>query len=462
MRARPGPGAAFALLVAMAAILPSGCAREARPNVLLISLDTLRADRLSTWGYERDTSPFLTELASRGTRFANASVNAQGTAPSHTTILSGLYQQTHDVGMDRRMDARFVRISPEVRMIQEHLRGAGYATVGVTDGGWLIASIGFERGFDAFSDRGGGIHSGTRRMLEMIDALPDDRPVFAFYHTDEIHSPYATPEPDASRYGRYESTFDPTSERLKAVNRGELELDDSDRRWIESAYDAGIRYTDERLRVFFDELEARGFLDDAIIVITSDHGEELGDRGRYLHNGYHHRELMHVPLLFIGDGIPEGVVDDRLASSIDITPTLLALTGFEVPPDLPGQVLFGADAAWEDRSVLAQTNTRRWALRTRRWKLLVNEFPRWQSTLLYDLENDPLERVDVADRHPDVVARLERELAERRAALPRRAATGGREIRLDDEQQARLRALGYLDEAGDEAGDAASEEATPR
>ena len=165
---------------------------ERPPNILFISIDALRADRLEAYGYDRPTSPFLAELGREGLVFENAFVNTHGTTPSHTTMLSGLYQEQHGVGLDPAEAGGVVeRPHPRpVELLPEILRAHGYSTVGVTDGGNAGEAFGFARGFDRFDDRGGGIEKGARRVLRMVGEAGAKAPLFVFLHTYEVHSPY--------------------------------------------------------------------------------------------------------------------------------------------------------------------------------------------------------------------------------------------------------------------------------
>lgn len=181
----------------LACVMVSGCGTEksvTAPNVLLISLDACRADHLGSYGYSRDTSPFLDQIAVEGLRFEWAFVNTHGTPSSHTTILSSLYQETHRVQLNDLKTLAHFRIPDEVRLLQEHFRDAGYRTIGVTGGGWMSAGFGYSRGFDFFDDRATTIEGGARRIVEQaLQGANEGRPLFAFLHTYEIHSPYEPP-----------------------------------------------------------------------------------------------------------------------------------------------------------------------------------------------------------------------------------------------------------------------------
>jgi arylsulfatase A-like enzyme len=338
-RSRPAP-TALALLALLAA--GAGCARETPRHVLLISIDALRADRLGAYGYAQPTSPFLDRLAVRGRVFEHAIVNTHGTTASHTTILSGLYQETHGVMLDGARGGVAVRQIPEeVPLLQETLRAHGWATLGVTDGGNAGRRFGFARGFDRFDDRGGGVEAVTERLAGWIagalEARPDG-PVFAFLHTYQVHSPYAPPRRYRERFGVPAEAPNAGSRFLLRHARSARSLEPAVLRRISGLYDAEIRYTDDTLGAFFARLEALGFLERALVVVTADHGEEMGEHGGLLHRDLLYDELLRVPLILAGEGVEAGR-DRSLAGSVDVAPTVLAWAGVAPPRPLEGLAL---------------------------------------------------------------------------------------------------------------------------
>jgi arylsulfatase A-like enzyme len=183
-----------------------------KPNILLISLDALRADHLSSHGYHRRTTPFLNKLAAQGTRFSYATVNTHGTPPSHTTMFASLYQETHRVGMEALShDDNAPLIPTEIELLPEILQRDGWTTIGVTGGAWMSAAYGFSRGFDRFSDQTEDASEGAALLVGAITReLASGRPVFAFFHTYEIHSPYRPPEAYVDLVGELTSSIRPT------------------------------------------------------------------------------------------------------------------------------------------------------------------------------------------------------------------------------------------------------------
>ena len=416
------------------------------PNVLLISLDTLRADHLSSQGYHRLTTPFLDELAAEGTRFSHASVNTHGTPSSHTTMLSSLYQETHRVWAERGSGDRAAPSIPdEIALLQEIFGEAGWTTAAATAGGWMSASYGFSRGFDFFSDDGREADQGTALFIETLgDALETGRPVFALFHTYQVHSPYLPPPGYGELFGTYTSEIKPTWVALRPLSHTATKnLDEADFDFLVSQYDGEIRFLDDQLRALFSRLEAMGFLDNSVVLVTADHGEEFGEHGGLLHRGTLYDELVRVPMILWGRGVAHGVVDPTLVSIIDIAPTLLAAAGIEIPAAMEGRNILETESAdWSGQRIFAQYRDETYSVRTPRFKLIRSRGGR---LLLFNLEADPSERRDLSAQRPEFAAELNAELEAWRLARPRIGGDGASTTELDPATEERLRALGYLD-----------------
>ena len=397
---RPVP--ARLAVVAALGLVACSTGEKPPPNLLLVSIDALRPDRLEAYGYDRPTSPFLAELAARGVVFENAFCNTHGTTQSHTTILSGLYQEQHGVGMASSGSGIAAnRIPDAVALLPEILREHGYSTIGVTDRGNAAGSFGFSRGFDRFDDRGGGIVKVARRALRFVEeALPEKKPIFVFLHTYEVHSPYRPPPEVRAMLGVPDDTPEASSEWLLERIGDAASLPPGALDALSQLYDAEIRHTDDELRALFADLDARGFFENAVVLVTSDHGEEFGEHGGLLHRGLLYDELLRVPLLLEGTGIAPASVEEPV-SSIDIAPTLLAAAGVPAPESMEGRSLL----ADRRRSVVvSQYSRERYAIRTAEWKLIREEAT--GAIELYHPETDPAERENVAERNSEVVATL--------------------------------------------------------
>jgi arylsulfatase A-like enzyme len=210
-----------------------------------------------------------------------------------------------------------------------------------------------------------------------------------------------------------------------------------------SQYDGEIRFLDDQLRLLFARLDALGFLDNAVVLITADHGEEFGDHGGVLHRGTLFDELVRVPFTLWGSGVPAGVVDPTLVSTVDIPPTLLAAAGIEPPKLMEGRDVLGSRPAdWSGQRIFAQYRNLLYSIRTPRHKLIRGRGGR---LLLFDLVADPRERRNLAGDRPTLASELDAELEAWRLGRSQLSDAAVSATELDPATEERLRTLGYLD-----------------
>jgi len=494
---RPARGTAFAtgaaLLLSLSPVLlsltPAGCGRGEhpapeltlprwpervtspapaptadRPNLILVSLDTLRADHLSAYGDDRDTSPSFDRFARQSTLFENALSQAPKTSPSHMTLMTGLYPEAHRV--ENRFAGRVEwsgQLSPDLPTLAEILKASGYRTLARTGGGNMQGDLGFDRGFDSYESPDLSAERLFRSALAEVQALAArSEPFFVFLHTYEIHSPYLPPPAYRDRYAdpAYGGAISSDPEVLREGSDGYSNLhrnfwmrvdrdSPADRRRLVDLYDASIRYVDDELGRFLAGVGRMGAADRTVVVILSDHGEEFGEHGEFEHDALW-RELLHVPLLIhVPEELRSGWAHRRIPESVglvDVLPTLLELLSIPVPDHVQGRSLVAL--------VETGTPTRPWnfaqyrhcgetALRAGGWKLLRDA----EGAHLYDVTVDPEERVDLAASREDVrslaMEHIDRVLAVSRAfwSLARNASP----VDLDDHARARLEALGYVE-----------------
>jgi arylsulfatase A-like enzyme len=408
----------------------------------LISLDTLRADHLGLYGYSRATSPFLDELSSQGTLFQRAYTNTHGTPPSHASMFTGLYQETHRVSFKpRAAKERDDSLPDELVTLAEVLLANGYATVGVTGGGYMSSDFNFQQGFETFLDKPKAIDAAAHVFVDELRKLKesdDRRPVFAFFHTYEIHAPYAPPQALRTRFGEFDSEFEPTIENLVPLQDDASALSKDDILQIEALYDAGILHTDRVLRILFDSLGEIGFLENTTVLIVSDHGEEFREHGGLLHRVSLYEELVKVPLIILGKGAKAGAVRTELVSLIDVAPNIYELTRVESPSELPGRSLLGRGRGPDQ--VFMQYTDLQYATISDDWKLVWSAD--WEK--LYDLSQDPAESSDLSEQNPEVVARLRAGLQSWRSSLPQLERAAPR-AGVEDSKLEELRALGYIE-----------------
>ncbi len=416
-----------------------------RPNIILISLDACRADHLSCYGYARTTSPFVDQLAADGIRFSEAIVNTHGTPPSHTTMLTSLYQESHGMHlMGVPKSGKTQRVTPAILMVQEILRASGYLTLGVTGGGHMSKALGFDRGFVEYDSRPGQIREQKHRLLAMLKRYETiEMPRFILFHTYEIHSPYNAPKHFNDLFDKGASSFETTTENLAKYVHGAWKLPPQDIARITAMYDAEIRFSDTVLKELFTTLSERRLLDNAVVIITADHGEEFGEHGGLLHGGNLYEELIKVPMIIWQSGTTIGHIEDRPVSTIDITPTILGAAGLKIPETMRGRDLLTIETwpAEEEPAAFVQYGRARYGIRTTRWKLIENQDPLKRE--LYDLINDPGEKTNLVDKEAEIAQRLLTRLSVWRNSLP--VNVGQRsEVVMTGEEQKNLKALGYL------------------
>ena len=388
-----------ALLVwSTAVVLLSGCSPrqpassggfDPQPTrgYILISIDTLRADHLGAYGYERDTSPFLDSLAARGTLFERAVVQYPSTLTSHMSIFTGLYPQEHEVLPPSTV------LSAEIETLPEIFQRQGFRTAGHTEGGFMAAGYGFGRGFDEFTDTAYSSDTDVERTfqrgLEFLRSLEADDSFFLFLHTYAVHDPYEPPERFRSLFwpGDVPAAADSSGELLRQINQGSQSVSPETLRYYEAQYDATIRYVDEVLQEFVTELESLGLLGETTLVITSDHGEEFGEHGKVAHTQVY-PECLVVPLLFVHPRQSVGTRVPDLVETVDLAPTLFELAGIEPSEALSGRSLVGDLRG--DRREDATSHAYAEVLEEERVRTLMAREPRaFLQLLLVEPEPDP-------------------------------------------------------------------------
>jgi arylsulfatase A-like enzyme len=431
--------APVALLVAL--LGAAGCRRAPvrRPNILILVLDTLRADHLGLYGYGLPTSPTLDSLAATSIVFDHAIAQAGATVASHQSFFHS------------RLPSEVKADSPT---LAELLCAGGYQTAGFTDGGFVSRSFGFARGFEHWQEFGGGL----RQSLPPLERWLREKakaPWYVFLHTYDIHLPYAPPPPyDTMFFRDYDGPVAPenTKEICRKIRRlyeyagfkGEVHLTAADRRKMASLYDGGIRFTDELVGRLLHILESQGHLDDTVLVILSDHGEEFWDHGSVLHGHTVYQELLHVPLIVrLPGGRGGGHRVPEVVRLLDLAPTLLELAGVRSPPTFQGQSLTPElrGRLSSDRPAVSEMGSLKSRIEMP-WKLIVDA--KKPQPALFDLVRDPHEQDNLAEEQPQRVATL--------AAALRRALPGElQEVPILPDQDVppevreRLRQLGYVE-----------------
>jgi len=400
-----------------------------RVNVILITLDTLRTDRLSCYGSRVVDTPNIDAFAADGVRFSNASSTVPFTLPAHSSIMTGLYPPGHGV----RENVGYV-LDESHPTLAGVLRDGGWATAGFVSAFVLDSKWGIARGFDHYFDDfdlsefdtaslGSVQRDGAETVaaaVKWLDGRPADRPFFLWLHLYDPHEPYEPAEPFKSRYPGH-------------------------------PYDAEVAYTDSLIGRFRSALSERDLLDGSLVVLASDHGEGLGDHGEMFHGYFVYDSTIHTALIVRPPaGTGEGRVVDHAASHVDLMPTILELVGLPAPATLHGRslapLIAGDDVPW-DRPVYAESLYPLlhygWAplrsLRTDRFKLI--QVPRAE---LYDLGADPGEQHNVHGDQPNRARELTAELDWLRGRIESHAPEEGGGPEMDAQTLAQLQALGYM------------------
>jgi arylsulfatase A-like enzyme len=416
------------VLGATAAAL-GGCSGDRRQSVILISIDTLRPDRLGYHGYRRDTSPAIDEFAAGGVRFSTCYSVSGWTLPSMATILTGEYPKDHGA-----TDFHW-SIDPMLPSLATILRREGYDTRAYVSHVFLKPIYGFGEGFASFDfsvlnlGEPHEVSSGKELTDIVISELPAaKKPFFIWVHYFDPHFVYLA-HPDWAGWGD----------------------DDSDR------YDQEVAFTDRHVSRLLDAIERRGLLDETIVVLTSDHGEEFGEHGGAYHETLH-GEVVRCPLVIHAPGLEPGV-NETIAEQIDFLPTILGLLRLPAPEGLPGKDLFSGRRSgpifferdrpfpWVERAVLdgnhklvvieVSDSTKIPQTSHGNYQPVLNVVP---GVYMYDVSKDPGETRNIFDEEDPRAKQLLSLLARQFAAPGRKT----HEVEVDEELTRKLRSLGYI------------------
>lgn len=421
-----GSFACFAALLALVACRqPEKSAQTtAQPrllNVVLVTIDTLRPDRLGCYGYTKAATPNLDKLARNGALFENAVTHVPLTAPSHASIFTGTYPPVHKV----RDNGGFVLDGPQATLA-EILQRKGWDTAAFIGASVLKRSFGFSRGFTLFDDQMPKLEPGQpsgdyaeRRAGAVVDKAADwlrgqtGRPYFLWVHVFDPHSPYDSPSPFREQF------------------RGR-------------AYDGEVAYTDRELGRLFDAVARKPGSENTLLVVLSDHGESLQDHGEFSHGVFLYDATLRIACILSGPGIPKGARVKQQARAVDVLPTILDFIGEKPLAYAQGASLVPAMNGKPDPNVWSYAESlypminMGWAelrgIRTNRWKYVRAPKPE-----LYDLSSDPAETANVFEEHPEEVKALEARL--------RSVAADGEKVEtamIDRRTMEQLKSLGYV------------------
>jgi arylsulfatase A-like enzyme len=448
------------LALALLAVLGCACTHQAPPNVVLIVIDTLRADRLGSYGNPNGMTPFLDGLAARGAVFRNAYSTTSWTCPSVASLLTSRYPSQH------RVISFDSRLSDEEVTFAERLAPLHYVAGGFSANFRLLESLGYAQGFNHWFAQ---VTSGedmrgpelSARALEWLDGAwrrTSDQPGLLYLQYMEPHAPYEPVEPYRSRFERREDgAGDSAALNAKLVGLHWWELTPADVHLLESLYDGEVAAIDAELQRLFAELERRGFLDRSIVIVVGDHGEEFWEHGNLMHGTTLYNETVRVPLIVVAPGVDGGQRIEENVSLVDVAPTLLDLLGLAAEPRFEGRSLVPLlrsrsatpQVATTPRDVILQLESTGDGLDTREHvdgiargpiKLLVRPSG---LTETYDLAVDPAEQHENPSGHASDTTALGEAIAQKSADLHTRSGAPVKGPALDDATREKLRALGY-------------------
>lgn len=442
-------------------------------RVFFITVDTLRADHMSLYGYPRPTTPNLQKLAATGVTFDRAITQWPKTGSSFAAMFTGLYP--HTTGLTHKAA---LRIPAPYLTLPEFFKEQGYRTVGVVSNAVLAASLGWNTGFDEFKETwGGGEFPDDPKLFRPLAAAPKvnelavpllrkhakDERLFAWIHYSDPHAPYILPEGEKNPFvgdAVYNGPGDREIPR-RLVNRGYALDGHTDLKFYVAQYDANVLVADRYIQKLLDQMRSLGLLEDSLIVFAADHGEELGEHNSWFEHGpLPYNTTGHVPLFFVMDGLAAGQRIDRPVELIDIYPTLRDA----VAPDrqiegLEGHSLWPflrpAKAGPRETDVFRQAFLEAGnrpnlyhSVQEGTWKLVFNSGGKSSRAAgsptggfeLYDLSTDPLEMKNLAATKTEEVRRLRKDLV----AWMQKARSSGDEDEVNSETERALKALGYV------------------
>ena len=457
-----------AVLVSVLSLV--ACTTPQRPNVVVLLMDTLRADRLGCYGHRRDTSPTIDSLAAAGVRFTRAYATADYTQASTASLFTGLYPLAHGY-----VNADYV-LPDEHLTLAEILAAQGYQTGGFIANGLAGRKYGMQQGFAHYVEHN---QAGAEMLADSVVAFlrTAEEPYFVYAHFLDVHDPHRTPAAARRRFagaGAGGFSFDLTDATLREQMHATAWWSAAQLWWpsessrdsvaayfadYERAYDGTIRYWDDQVKRIVAALRQSGHDGHTVLVLTSDHGEQLLDHGFFGHASSGYEEGLRVPLIWVDPAaVGGGQLVEAATSLADLLPTLLNRVQIPVPPDLQGRSRWPLAAATGNDTVYTEGTF----FRNRPFSTLIQTYQQggWKLILdrmrdvkeLYDLHHDPLEERDLFGERPEVVAELYAGLRARyheslsRFARIRRAASspGG----ADAAKERELRALGYVGGGG--------------
>jgi arylsulfatase A-like enzyme len=459
--------------------------KTGRPNIILITLDTTRADHFSCYGYGAKTTPFLDSLAKQGVLFRNAYTTATWTLPAHGSLFTGQMPSVLGIGFKNFF------LAPGTNTLAEIFKQHGYTTGGFIGGPFLVSAFRINQGFDYYNENldnhsklkrfslfrtishllkkqiweTNGQRNGAEINSELFPYLEwaqSHKPFFLFVNYFDAHDPYDPPQkyrdilyPGKIRWkkGNLRSLFMDKKRGVALFSDGKA-LEESDFQQLRYLYDAEIRYLDDQIASLWNKLKELGLLNDTIVVFISDHGETLGEHGFLDHGHLLYQEQVRIPFLIIGPGKWSG--GEQVAESVrivDVFPTLLEQLQIPQPQNIQGRSLLHLleKQAAQSAPVYAELDADphpRYAAFRKDQKMILKDWNKYievstGQNILFDLAADPRELTNIAGKNPELSSALATELTRYFSQL--KPAHPARSIEMDEESKEKLKALGYIE-----------------
>lgn len=444
-------------------------------NIILLSIDTLREDGLSCYGNQRKTSPNIDKLSNDSLIFKNVFSQSSWTLPSHMTMITSLYPSTHGCTTSPIWTGSIERLSDRWITLAEVLKQAGYRTAAFTDGQLLGPKFNFDQGFDICDDSGGGIKKISQKAISWMEDMDGDEPFFLFLHCYDVHN-YMPPKKFEQMFiGEYDGKLLKYRKRGKALPKritanAFYNLSEDDISYVRALYDAEIFATDFEFGKILDYLKSKDLYEEAVIMVTSDHGEEFWEHGGTGHGWSLHQHQLKVPLIWKAPFFPDkGKEIFMSAGLIDIYPTLLEGLGIPIPFEAQGLSLmpYLKGQEYPSRSFLAEAShlKNQKCLIKEGYSYLYNYFPpigenlfnikrllyAWRAVFqarkneLYDLNIDPGETKNVINLNQERAKELKNEMFEFiYSYMTVRPSLEIPAHQLDEQSKKELRSLGYI------------------
>lgn len=413
--------------------------KKSSPNIFVLLIDTLRADHLGTYGYSRDTSPNIDKLAKDSIVFHRALAAASWTAPSVSTILSGLYPSQH-TNQPVRERGRALKLGSKlpnsIETMSERLKTRGYRTAGISTNPWITAEFNIDQGFDNFHyfDRAAA-EKVVKSAKKIVGSYKETEPSFLYMHFMDPHSPYAPQKSFANLFSGSNGKHPYGEVEQKKIN----------------LYDAEIKYTDHHIGTFIDFLKEKNLYDDAVIILLADHGEAFLEHGTSGHGYQLFMEEVHIPLLVKVPGHKGSIL--KSVSQIDVLPTILDVVGADPDVSLPGVSLLDSEAIEKRTGVLSEVYRvyEQHAYTTTEGERLIKDFGNrkspflTQSQGLFNLNQDPSEQKLIES--PEITAELDGYLQGVNQNNQKNISkVDSNEVTISDSTFKKLESLGYIND----------------